>query len=135
MTEMLQAAKAAKPKISLLTTDEKNKALLAMADALIAQEDNILAANAADITDATGTISTVMLDRLRLTPERIAGMAQGIRDVAGLPDPVGLKLDEYIRTGYIDNEETKALIDRKHKANLFKLQLMPCFDAGIEVKA
>ena len=45
------------------------------------------------------------------------------------------QLDEYIRTGYIDNEETKALIDRKHKANLFKLQLMPCFDAGIEVKA
>lgn len=45
------------------------------------------------------------------------------------------QLDEYIRTGRIDNQETKALIDRKHKANLFKLQLMPCFDAGIEVKA
>ena len=45
------------------------------------------------------------------------------------------ELDTYIRTGVIESEETKALIDRKHKMNLFKLQLMPAFDAGIEVKA
>ncbi len=97
MTEMLQAAKAAKTKVSLLSSEQKNKALYAMADALIEQMDNILSANAQDIADATGSISTVMLDRLRLTPERIRGMAQGIRDVASLPDPVGLELDEYIR--------------------------------------
>lgn len=97
MTEMLQAAKAAKTKVSLLSSDQKNKALYAMADALIEQMDNILSANAQDIADATGSISTVMLDRLRLTPERIHSMAQGIRDVASLPDPVGLELDEYIR--------------------------------------
>jgi NAD+ synthase len=45
------------------------------------------------------------------------------------------ELDVYIRTGVIENENTKALIDRKHRMNLFKLQLMPAFDAGIEVKA
>jgi NAD+ synthase len=45
------------------------------------------------------------------------------------------ELDRYIRTGVIENEDTKALIDRKHKMNLFKLQLMPAFDAGMEVKA
>ncbi|MBR2938066.1 MAG: glutamate-5-semialdehyde dehydrogenase [Oscillospiraceae bacterium] len=97
MIDMLQAAKAAKTKVNLLSSEQKNKALLAMADALIQQMDNILSANAQDIADATGSISTVMLDRLRLTPERIEGMAQGIRDVAALPDPVGLELDEYIR--------------------------------------
>lgn len=95
---MLQAAKAAKSKVCLLSTDEKNKALSAMADALISNMDSILSANEKDLSDATGTISTVMLDRLRLTPERIEGMAQGIRDVASLPDPVGLELDEYKRS-------------------------------------
>ena len=45
------------------------------------------------------------------------------------------ELDVYIRTGVIENEDTRALIDRRHKMNLFKLQLMPAFDAGIEVKA
>ena len=97
MEHMLKAAKAARMNVSLLTTEEKNNALYAMADALISQMDTILTANAQDISDATGSISTVMLDRLRLTPERIEGMAQGIRDVAKLPDPVGLELDEYIR--------------------------------------
>ena len=97
MIHMLQAAKAAKPKINLLSTEQKNNALEAMASALIANMDHILSANEMDIADATGSISTVMLDRLRLTPERIQGMAQGIRDVAALPDPVGLKLDDYVR--------------------------------------
>ena len=97
MINMLHAAKTAKPKINLLSTEQKNNALEAMADALVANMDNILAATELDIADATGSISTVMLDRLRLTPERIKGMAQGIRDVSSLPDPVGLKLDEYVR--------------------------------------
>ena len=97
MLNMLQAAKAAKSKVSLLSSQEKNKALNAMADALIGCMDSILSANEHDLSDAAGAISTVMLDRLRLTPERIEGMAQGIRDVASLPDPVGLELDEYKR--------------------------------------
>ena len=97
MNDMLQAAKAAKTNVSLLSSEQKNIALHAMADALIDAQDYILSANVQDIADACGSISTVMLDRLRLTAERIAGMAQGIRDVAMLPDPVGLELDEYIR--------------------------------------
>ena len=97
MLTMLTAAKAAKTQVSLLTTEEKNAALLAMADALVASEAAILAANARDLEAAKGTVSDVMLDRLLLTPQRIAGMAQGIREVAGLPDPVGAVLEEYVR--------------------------------------
>ncbi len=97
MIQMLMAAKAAKPEISSLTTQQKNAALEAMADALLEQQEQILAANAEDIQNASSSIAEVMLDRLRLTQERIAGMAQGIREVAALPDPVGRILDEYIR--------------------------------------
>lgn len=97
MKEMLTAAKAAKSQISCLTTQQKNAALNAMADALLAHQATILDANAQDLESAKGTVSTVMLDRLLLTPERISGMAQGIRDVANLPDPVGHILDTQTR--------------------------------------
>ena len=97
MKEMLCAAKAAKFEISKLTTEEKNAALNAMADALVANEAEILAANAMDMEAAKGSVSDVMLDRLQLTSARIAGMAQGIREVAALPDPVGHLLEEYTR--------------------------------------
>ncbi len=97
MKTMLKNAKAAKAQISRLTSDEKNAALNAMADALLKNQDAILAANEADLEAAKETISTVMLDRLQLTPDRIAGMAQGIREVAALPDPVGHVLEEYKR--------------------------------------
>ena len=97
MKTMLEAAKAAKTEITRLTTEQKNAALNAMADALIANENKILAANALDLEAAKGTVSDVMLDRLQLTSARIAGMAQGIREVAALPDPVGMVLEEYKR--------------------------------------
>ena len=97
MKEMLIAAKAAKFEICKLTTQEKNDALHAMADALLAGEAEILAANELDMAAAKGTVSDVMLDRLKLTSARIAGMAQGIREVAALPDPVGHLLEEYTR--------------------------------------
>ena len=93
MLNMLENAKAVKADIARLTTAQKNAALHAMADALVAATDAILAANELDLEAAKATISTVMLDRLRLSAERIDGMAQGIRDVANLPDPVGLELD------------------------------------------
>ena len=98
MQAMLTAAKAAKTAISCLTTQEKNKALEAMADALENEQDAILAANALDLEAAKGTVSDVMLDRLLLTPARIAGMAQGIREVVALPDPVGLLIEEHTRS-------------------------------------
>ncbi len=97
MMNMLMAAKAAKAEISRLTSGQKNAALNAMADALLSREAAILAANEADLEAAKASISTVMLDRLRLTSDRIAGMAQGIREVAALPDPVGHILEEHTR--------------------------------------
>ena len=97
MIEMLKNAKAAKATVSLLSTEQKNAALLAMADALVAGQEAILAANAQDLAAAEGTVPQVMLDRLLLNADRIAGMAQGIRDVAKLPDPVGHILEESTR--------------------------------------
>jgi len=97
MKQMLEAAKAAKFEITRLTTEQKNAALLAMADALIAAQEQILAANTLDLEAAKGTVSDVMLDRLLLTPARIGAMAEGIRQVAALPDPVGHILEEHTR--------------------------------------
>ena len=97
MKELLMEAKAAKPRVAALGTEEKNRGLLAMADSLEAHAGEILKANAEDLTGAQGKISDVMLDRLRLTEGRIQAMAQGIRQVAALPDPVGLILDSHTR--------------------------------------
>ena len=97
MKLMLEAAKAAKFSVTALTTDQKNAALEAMAQALIDGQDNILAANAQDMENARGKVAQVMLDRLLLTPDRIAGMAKGIREVAALPDPVGHLLERHTR--------------------------------------
>ena len=97
MKELLEQAKAAKPRVAALGTEKKNRGLLAMADSLEAHAGEILKANAEDLTEAQGKISDVMLDRLRLTEDRIRAMAQGIRQVAALPDPVGLILDSHTR--------------------------------------
>ena len=84
---ILQEAKAAAPILARFGTEEKNRALDEMAAALERSEAEILAANAEDMRAAEGKISPVMLDRLKLTPERIKGMADGIREVTALPDP------------------------------------------------
>ena len=97
MKEMLEQAKAAKPLIAALGTEEKNAGLLAMAESLLSHTEEILRANAEDLAEAQGKISDVMLDRLRLTEGRIQAMAQGIRQVAALPEPVGLILDSHTR--------------------------------------
>ena len=95
--EILLRAKAATATLSTLTTEKKNAALLAMAEALVADTVPILAANAEDMEAAKATISPVMLDRLALTEARITAMADGIRQVAQLPDPVGHRLSETVR--------------------------------------
>ena len=84
---ILQEAKAAAPILARFGTEEKNRALHEMAAALERSEAEILSANAEDMQAAEGKISPVMLDRLKLTPERIKGMADGIREVAALNDP------------------------------------------------
>ena len=119
--EILQAAKAASPALAMLTEKEKNEALCAMADALEAHADEILAANALDVAAARGSVSDVMLDRLRLTPERIAGMASGIREVVALPDPVGEVTETVNRPNGLVIRKTRVpmgnlrLTDRKEK--------------------
>lgn len=97
MKKMLEEAKKAKAQVACLTARQKDDALNAMADALLSREAEILEANGQDLEAARGKVSDVMLDRLLLTPERIAGMARGIREVAQLPDPVGLVLEEHTR--------------------------------------
>ncbi len=104
--ELLQKARGAKTAMALADTDTKNRALLAMADALEGAREDILAANEADLADAQGHISQVMLDRLALNPGRIAGMAQGIREVAALPDPVGAVLKRVERPNGLVIEKT-----------------------------
>ena len=86
---ILVQAQEAKKTLGTASTEVKNHALRAMADALVAGCEDILAANAADCADAEGTISTVMMDRLLLTKERIQGMADGVLALIDLPDPVG----------------------------------------------
>lgn len=89
-----QAAKQAAAKLAVTSTAVKNAALLAMAAALEAQQAEILAANELDMTAAAAKgIKSSMLDRLKLTAERISGMADGLRQVAGLADPVGNVID------------------------------------------
>ena len=106
MKNMLENAKKAKFSVGNLTTEKKNAALLAMASALEAAQDQILAANALDMEAAKGKISDTMLDRLLLTPGRIHGMAEGIRQVAELPDPVGAVLEEYVRPDGLKIQKT-----------------------------
>lgn len=90
--EILRAARGARTALQQAGTERKNTALLAMADRLWTDRAAILAANAQDMEAARGRISDVMLDRLALTEDRIAGMADGLRQVAALPDPVGRTL-------------------------------------------
>ena len=103
--ELCKAAKAASKIVATLSSEEKNKALLCCADELVAKTSDILLANERDVDAARGTISDVMIDRLLLTEERILGMAQGMREVAALPDPVGEILDTVNRPSGIKVEK------------------------------
>lgn len=104
--ELLHRAKAAKGAVALADTRTKNAALMAMAEELLAGQEEILAANKLDLEAARGTVSEVMLDRLALSPERIAGMAEGMRQVADLPDPVGQVLRRVERPNGLVIERT-----------------------------
>lgn len=103
--EILQRAKSLSS-LPWLDTEKKNQALFSMADALTQEMPDILAANQADVRAAKGRVSEVMLDRLSLSPQRIAGMAEGIRAVAALPDPVGEVLSETYRADGLRIQKT-----------------------------
>jgi glutamate-5-semialdehyde dehydrogenase len=104
--EILRSAAAVRPRLALLTEAEKNAALASMADALVESTADILAANAIDKENAKGKISDVMIDRLALDEKRILGMAEGIRALISLPDPVGKVLDEYKTPGGLTIRKT-----------------------------
>lgn len=90
---LLEQVKRAKKTVNTADSATKNRALAAMADALLAQQDAILAANQSDMTAAAAHLSPAMLDRLRLDAVRLAAMADGIRALIPLPDPVGATLE------------------------------------------
>ena len=95
--DILKKTRAARGSLAALAETAKNRILLAMAEALMAAEDDILAENDADMTAARGHINDVMLDRLRLDHDRLAGMAEGVRAIAALPDHTGRVLSEVRR--------------------------------------
>ena len=95
--DILKKTRAARGSLAVLDEAAKNRILLAMADALMAAEGDILTANDADMTAARGHINDVMLDRLRLDHDRLTGMAEGIRAIAALPDHNGRVLAEVHR--------------------------------------
>ena len=98
LTELGKRAKAASRVLNTASTEAKNKALLSIADALIENTEFILQRNECDLQNsAKNGMSKALTDRLRLTPERITGIADSMRMVAELPDPVGRILDDYTR--------------------------------------
>ena len=103
--EILKKAKAASA-LAPLTTEQKNNAILKMADSLVDYTEEILKANRLDVERAKGNITEVMIDRLRLTNERIADMAAGMRKVAQLDDPVGRVLSTTNHTNGLIIEKT-----------------------------
>ena len=104
--ELMRGAKAAAPALAAADGAVKNAALFAMAEALCRRSSEILAANKEDMEAAKGHISEVMLDRLLLTQPRVAAMADGIRSVASLPDPVGEVLSREERPNGLLIEKT-----------------------------
>jgi glutamate-5-semialdehyde dehydrogenase len=98
VAELGLRVKAASRVLATASTEQKNAALVAAADLLVARSESILRANEIDVARAESEgVSATVVDRLRLTPARIESMASGLRQVAGLPDPVGEVLDGWVR--------------------------------------
>ena len=95
--EIIENTRNAKNTLLTMTSEEKNKALMAMADAIMANKAHILSANDQDMAAAKGRIADSMLDRLLLTSARLSAMAEGIRAVAALQDPIGKLLATNVR--------------------------------------
>ena len=104
--DILKQAKAAEKEMLRLTTDDKNRALSSMAQALETEADSILEANSKDVEAARGNISDVMIDRLSLDKSRIVDMADGLRALIDLPDPVGKVLERNVLPNELIVEKT-----------------------------
>ena len=137
MTEtsvILKRAKSASLEAPL-STEKKNAVLLNMADSLIFHTTDILAANETDLNNAKGKISEVMLDRLRLDEKRIVAMADGIREVAKLPDPVGRVISETTRENGLKIEKVSVplgvvAIIYESRPNVTSDSAALCFKSG-----
>ena len=111
ITKMGSDALTASRALANLTTDQKNKILLAMADGILSDADKIISANAIDLDDAVNNnLTNSMIDRLRLDQKRIEAIADGIRQVATLPDPVGEFMDEWDRPNGIKIKQIRVPI-------------------------
>src|SRR5213596_2858796 len=136
MTIMAKQAKAASRELAKLTTAEKNECLVAMADALEQNRDDIKKANARDTeTAAQLGLSAAMLDRLRLDDPRIAAMARALREVAALPDPVGRILEERLRPNGLKLQKISTpigvvVIIYESRPNVTADAASPCFKSG-----
>ena len=98
LTEICENAKNAKYEIAALSTEQKNKALLTVAEALVSEKDKIISANAIDIKKGEENgMHKGLIDRLMLNDKRIEGIAEGLRQVADLPDPIGEVMEEFER--------------------------------------
>ena len=104
--EIMLAAKAAAPALAGASPEQKDLALQKIADRLLSESGAILRANDEDIEASKDRLGPVMIDRLRLTKDRIAGMAEGILDVVRLPDPVGQVLERTARPNGMVIEKT-----------------------------
>lgn len=106
--ELCTAAKAASREVSLLSTDKKNKILCDIADAIITNKDFLISENARDIAIAKeNNMRESLIDRLTLTNSRIEAMAEGARQVANLPDPIGTVLSENVRPNGINIKKVR----------------------------
>ena len=108
LIEKAKKAKAASAKLAIATTEEKNDALLAIADELLKQKDFILAKNAIDLENGEKNgLSKALLDRLKLTETRLEGIAQGLKEVAELSDPVGEVIEQWKRPNGLKIESVR----------------------------
>ena len=111
ITKMGSDALTASRALATLTTDQKNKILLAMADGILSDADQIISANTIDLDNAVNNnLTNSMIDRLRLDQKRIEAIADGIRQVATLPDPVGEIMDEWERPNGIKIKQIRVPI-------------------------
>ena len=94
-SEILENAKRIKNTVAFMSTEQKNAALIKMAEAIEEEKDAILRANNVDLNNMQGIMSDVMLDRLALSEQRIRSMAENMRAMAKIPDPIGVTLEEY----------------------------------------
>ena len=95
--KILRATKAAEGDIKNLSTDKKNEIMMNMAKRLEEEQERILSENLKDLEAAKGKITEVMADRLKLDEKRIAAMADGIRQIAALPDPANEDIEKIVR--------------------------------------